>query len=59
MLGFSDNDAFNTAVVQTTEPWLYEKIWRYIKIGRPIFIVIALLNVLLILFLPETITIFV
>lgn len=54
---------FNTALTQTTDPWLYKKIKEkdikdIPKIGYPIFIAIALLNILLIAFAPEAVTIF-
>ena len=54
---------FNTAIAQTTDPWLYKKIKEkrigdISKIGYPIFVAIALLNILLIAFAPEAIAIF-
>lgn len=54
---------FNNAISQTTDPWLYKKIKEkkigdISKIGYPIFIAIALLNILLIAFAPEAIAIF-
>lgn len=54
---------FNTALLQTIEPWLYKKI-KEKKIGDianvayPAFILIATVNILLIAFAPEVIKIF-
>lgn len=52
-----------SAITQTTDPWLYKKIKAkeigdISNIGYPIFITIALLNILLIAFAPEAIAIF-
>lgn len=54
---------FNTALLQTIEPWLYKKI-KLKRIGDisavayPAFIVIAAVNILLIAFAPEAVAIF-
>ncbi|WP_040213541.1 lipopolysaccharide biosynthesis protein [Clostridium polynesiense] len=54
---------FNTALIQTVEPWLYKKIKAgeiagISKIAYPTFIIIAGVNVILIAFAPEIIAIF-
>lgn len=54
---------FNTALLQTIEPWLYKKIkLKQIEdisiIAYPVFIFIALVNVFLIAFAPEAVAIF-
>lgn len=54
---------FNTALLQTIEPWIYRKLKdkRVADIERvayPSFIIIAAVNILLIMFAPEVITIF-
>ena len=54
---------FNTALLQTIEPWIYRKlkenkIQDLAYIAYPCFIVIAALNVLLIMFAPEVIAVF-
>ncbi len=54
---------FNTALLQTIEPWLYKRI-KAKEIGKisgvayPVFIAIAALNLILILFAPEVILLF-
>lgn len=54
---------FNTALIQTFEPWLYKKIKaKQIEdisaIATPSFLLIAMLNVLLMIFAPEIIAVF-
>ena len=54
---------FNTALLQTIEPWLYKTIksgaWnRFAEVVYPAMILIAALNVALIAFAPEVIAIF-
>lgn len=54
---------FNTALMQTIEPWLYKKIKEnrigdMSKVAYPTFVAIAVLNILLIAFAPEVIAIF-
>lgn len=54
---------FNTALLQTIEPWLYKKIKeRHVEdmatVAYPAFILIAAVNILLIAFAPEIIAIF-
>ncbi len=54
---------FNTALMQTIEPWLYKKIRdRQIddmkKVAYPTFSIIAIVNLLLIIVAPEVIAIF-
>ncbi len=54
---------FNTALVQTIEPWIYKKIKTQevkdiSKIAYPAFIFIAVMNAMLMLFAPEIIAIF-
>lgn len=54
---------FNSALMQTMEPWLYKKIKNMqvseiSKVAYPAFILIALVNLLLIAFAPEVILIF-
>lgn len=54
---------FNNALLQTIEPWIYRKLKeRKIKelahVAYPCFILIAALNILLIIFAPEVISIF-
>lgn len=54
---------FNTALIQTFEPWLYKKINKkeirdISEIAYPAFAMIALVNVLLIAFAPEAVAIF-
>lgn len=54
---------FNTALMQTIEPWLYKKIKEnrigdMSKVAYPTFIAIAVLNIMLIAFAPEVISIF-
>ena len=54
---------FNTALIQTVEPWMYKKIKekKYEEIGKiiyPSFIIIALVNILLMMFAPEIVGIF-
>lgn len=54
---------FNTALLSTLEPWIYKKIKaKEIKdishVAYPSFIAIAVLNILLIAFAPEVISIF-
>lgn len=54
---------FNTALLQTIEPWLYKKIKEnrigdMSKVAYPTFVAIAVLNILLIAFAPEVIAIF-
>ena len=54
---------FNTALLQTLEPWIYKKIKagkinEISKIAYPSFLLIAGVNLLLIMFAPEVIAIF-
>lgn len=54
---------FNNALLQTIEPWMYKKIKsKQVKdianIAYPVFIIIASLNIILIAFAPEVISIF-
>lgn len=54
---------FNTALMQTIEPWLYKKIKEnrikdMAKVAYPTFVAIAVLNILLIAFAPEIIALF-
>lgn len=54
---------FNTSLLQTIEPWIYRKLKekRVVDLARvayPCFLLIAGVNILLILFAPEIITIF-
>lgn len=54
---------FNTALLQTIEPWIYRKLKEkrikdIAKVAYPSFILIAAVNILLIMFAPEVITIF-
>ncbi len=54
---------FNTALMQTIEPWLYKKIKQGetddIKtIAYPSFVMVAIINILLIAFAPEVVKIF-
>lgn len=54
---------FNTALLQTIEPWMYRKIKEnktldISKVAYPCFIFIAAVNILLILFAPEAIALF-
>lgn len=54
---------FNTALLQTIEPWLYKKIKEnqtddMAKVAYPSFIMIAILNIVLIAFAPEIVAIF-
>lgn len=54
---------FNTALLQTIEPWIYRKLKAkcpkdIAKVAYPSFIAIAGLNILLIMFAPEVIRIF-
>lgn len=54
---------FNTALLQTIEPWIYRKLKenkadQIASVAYPCFILIAALNILLIMFAPEVITIF-
>lgn len=54
---------FNTALLQTLEPWIYRKLKEHktddlARIAYPCFILIAAVNELLIIFAPEVITIF-
>ena len=54
---------FNTSLMQTIEPWLYRKIKErriedISKVAYPSFIIIAVANILLIAFSPETVTLF-
>lgn len=54
---------FNTALLQTIEPWLYKKIkTKQIRdmsmVAYPAFIVIAAVNILLIAFAPEVVALF-
>lgn len=54
---------FNTALLQTIEPWLYKKIKEkriddMAMVAYPAFVLIATVNILLIAFAPEIIAIF-
>ena len=54
---------FNTALMQTIEPWLYKKIKakeirEMSKVAMPAFMLVAFVNWLLILFAPEVIKVF-
>lgn len=54
---------FNTALMQTIEPWLYKKIKAQriediSKVAYPSFILIAVVNILLIALAPEIVSIF-
>lgn len=54
---------FNTALIQTIEPWLYQKIKAdklndISKVAYPAMIGIAAINLLLIIFAPEAVAIF-
>ena len=54
---------FNTALLQTIEPWLYKKIKAgqisvLAKVAYPTFTIVALLNIMMIAFAPEIIGIF-
>lgn len=54
---------FNSALMQTLEPWLYKKInegriKEISKIAYPAFVLIAGVNILLIAFAPEVVSIF-
>ncbi len=54
---------FNTALIQTFEPWLYKKIKKQeiddiSKVAYPAFILIASVNILLIAFAPEAVAVF-
>ncbi len=54
---------FNTAMIQTIEPWMYKKIHEkkisdISKVAYPAFVLIAMMNVFLIAFAPEIVTIF-
>lgn len=54
---------FNTALLQTIEPWIYRKlkekrIQDLAGVAYPCFIAIAVLNVLLVMFAPEVIAVF-
>lgn len=54
---------FNTALLQTIEPWIYRKlkekrIGDLAKVAYPCFFAVAVLNILLIMFAPEIIRIF-
>lgn len=54
---------FNTALLQTMEPWLYKKIHQkriedIARIAYPSFVLIAIVNLLLIALAPEVIAIF-
>lgn len=54
---------FNTALLQTIEPWIYRKLkdkrgYDIERVAYPSFIIIAAVNILLIMFAPEVITIF-
>lgn len=54
---------FNTALLQTIEPWIYrklkdKKVYDIAHVAYPCFILIAVLNLLLIIFAPEIVTIF-
>lgn len=54
---------FNTALIQTFEPWLYKKIKAkqidsISNVAMPSFVLIAVLNILIIFFAPEIIAFF-
>ena len=54
---------FNTALLQTIEPWIYRKLKEnkikdLAHVAYPCFILIALVNIALIIFAPEVIAIF-
>lgn len=54
---------FNTALLQTIEPWIYRKLkdkrgYDIERVAYPSFIIIAAVNILLIMFAPEVINIF-
>lgn len=54
---------FNTALLQTIEPWLYQKIKAkqmdaLSKVAYPAFVLIAGINIVLIAFAPEVVAIF-
>lgn len=54
---------FNTALLQTIEPWIYRKlkdkrVYDIERVAYPSFIIIAAVNILLIMFAPEVITMF-
>lgn len=54
---------FNTALMQTMEPWIYKKIKakkidEIARIAYPAFVLIAVVNIILIMFAPEVIAIF-
>lgn len=54
---------FNTALLQTVEPWIYRKLKEgkakdIAKVAYPTFAFIAFVNILLIMFAPEAIRIF-
>lgn len=54
---------FNTALLQTIEPWIYRKLKKkraidIAQVAYPCFFLIAGLNILLIMFAPEVISIF-
>lgn len=54
---------FNTAMLQTIEPWIYRKLKEnrtmdLAKVAYPTFVAVAIVNILLILFAPEIIAIF-
>lgn len=54
---------FNNALIQTIEPWIYQKIKDkkvkdLSKVAYPAFIMVAIINVLLIIVAPEVIAIF-
>ena len=54
---------FNTALLQTIEPWIYRKLKEkkvndLATVAYPSFVLIAAINVLLILFAPEIVAIF-
>lgn len=54
---------FNTALLQTIEPWLYKKIKSKSikdieKVAYPAFLLIAGVNILLLVFAPEVVSIF-
>lgn len=54
---------FNTALLQTIEPWIYRKLKEnrpkdIAHVAYPSFVIIAAVNILLIMFAPEVIAIF-
>lgn len=54
---------FNTALLQTIEPWIYRKLkdkrpMDLAKVAYPCFLFIACVNIMLILFAPEIVAIF-